>query len=166
MKKAFTPLQIRMYRKNRRFVTGFTLVELLIVIIIIGILATIAIPQYNKMVEKAKWSEAVNVLGSIKSTCLVYYAEYGIYPNAQAVNLYLNGSGKNFTSLAIDIPDVSKFVYMLEPLSHSQLHIPGSNFCVSAFIDKNNSGVYDGPEPAIILGDNGVFLGWNGAPQF
>jgi len=55
---------------------GFTLLELLIVVIIIGILATIALPQYINMLEKARASEAVSNIGSLRSSMDRYWYEH------------------------------------------------------------------------------------------
>ena len=55
---------------------GFTLLELLIVVIILGILAALALPQYLKTVERSRGSEAIIHLGAIRTGELNYYAEH------------------------------------------------------------------------------------------
>jgi prepilin-type N-terminal cleavage/methylation domain-containing protein len=68
-----------MLRRNER---GFTLVELMIVVIIVGILAAVAIPMYQGATERAKASEAVAALGTIRGAMRVYYAEHGSYASS------------------------------------------------------------------------------------
>ncbi len=64
---------------------GFSLVELMIVIVIVGILAAVGVPIYNGNVKKAKQSEADATLGMIRTQLRVYYAENASYP-ANAVS--------------------------------------------------------------------------------
>lgn len=61
--------------------SGFTLVELMMVVAIIGILAVVAIPQYMSYVYKAKTAEAVGFLAEIKSRQESYRADFGQYCN-------------------------------------------------------------------------------------
>ncbi|MHB8893723.1 MAG: type IV pilin protein [Candidatus Geothermincolia bacterium] len=67
--------------RNRK---GFTLVELMIVVAIIGILAAIAIPNFLQFRLKAKTSEAKSNLGAIRSTEVAYFAEWDFYVGNQA----------------------------------------------------------------------------------
>ena len=60
---------------------GFTLIELMIVVAIIGILAAIAIPNFLKFQCKAKQSEAKTGLKAIYTTQLAYSGEFGTYLN-------------------------------------------------------------------------------------
>jgi len=61
---------------------GFTLIEVLIVVIILGILATIAIPQFAKMTKKARLAEAWTNLAAIRTAQSVYYLEQDKYTTA------------------------------------------------------------------------------------
>ncbi|MAC34439.1 MAG: pilus assembly protein [Haliea sp.] len=59
---------------------GFTLIELMIVIAIVGILAAIALPAYQDYTVRAKMSEPVAVLAEAKTTIAEYYAANGNVP--------------------------------------------------------------------------------------
>ena len=79
---------------------GFTLIELMIVVAIIGVLASVAIPAYQDYVARAQVSEAVMLLGSAKTPFTEYYANNGAWPN-QPSSVMGNVAGKYTASVSI-----------------------------------------------------------------
>ncbi len=73
---------------------GFTLIEMLVVVLIIGILAAVALPQYFKAVEKSRSTEALQVLGTIA-------AAQERYRLASSENLYTT----NFEDFDVSFTD-------------------------------------------------------------
>jgi len=59
---------------------GFTLTELMITIVILGILSAVALPNYFNQVQRAKQSEAVATLAQIQNTLAAYIDEFNLLP--------------------------------------------------------------------------------------
>jgi len=91
---------------------GFTLIELLVVVLIMGILASVALPQYFKSVEKSRSAEAITLLRAWADAQERHYMKTGSY-NYQ----YNSSNGIHYTDLDINIPELS--YYEIEPESGS-----------------------------------------------
>lgn len=63
---------------------GFTLVEILIVVVILGILAALTTPQFVKATQSAAETTALDQLGKIRRALAVYYVTYNTYPTVTA----------------------------------------------------------------------------------
>jgi len=77
---------------------GFTLIELMIVVAIIGILAAIAIPAYQDYIARAQVSEGMATAGAIKTGITEFFQSQGVMP---AANVYQDLTGGRYTLSAV-----------------------------------------------------------------
>ena len=85
-----------------RKIKAFTLIELLVVVLIIGILAAVALPQYQKVVEKSRVSEALGVLNTMRKNYQLCVLQYG-NDEENECNTYSDFLSEH---LSIDLPGV------------------------------------------------------------
>ena len=112
---------------------GFTLIELMIVIAIVGILAAIALPAYNNYVAKSQVTEAVSLASSFKTPVGLYVTNEGDCPvNEKEGFKGLSGSSSDTTAA----DNLGQFV---KSLTFSN---GGTNGCtITAKMGANSSGV-------------------------
>lgn len=88
---------------NKAKQSGFTIVELLVVIVIIGILATIGFVTFANAQNRAKKSEVESTLAQTKAKLGEYFATYNTYPDSMAtVQSYLSATGNEATVDKLD----------------------------------------------------------------
>jgi len=93
---------VKLKNKNK----GFTLVELIVVIAIIGILAAIMMPKFFGFTDDARKSAALSEAKSIRTLCESYYGQYGVWPTITAGGS--SGTPPTYTStLTLSAPSAS-----------------------------------------------------------
>ena len=106
---------------------GFTLIELMVVVLIIGILSAVALPQYQKAVEHARAAEALTLMAAVSESLQRYHSQYDAWPTTP-------------TKLDVEIP---------KNTSCPSSHLGGKHYClelsngtVSAIRKKDNTVIY------------------------
>lgn len=95
--------EVKMKRLNAE---GFSMIELLTVLLIIGVLAAIAAPLFTSNTSKAKTSEAVSGMGAIRSGERTYYSQYATYLAVAAgsgATYFGTGTGNSSGTLGVQI---------------------------------------------------------------
>ena len=119
--------------RNLRNSKGFTLIELMIVVVIIGILAALAIPRFTQASARAKEKEADGILKQIYTLENAYYANNGAYAASSAD---LQTVGWDPTTLT-GLKNYNQAVTVTGAPPYTMAHV-GNGFCDRS-IDANGA---------------------------
>ena len=129
---------------------GFTLIELLVVVLIIGILAAIALPMYNKAVERSRAAEGITLVHQIARANELFRLEYGDYTD-DILELEINFGGTDSVVGNRNSKETSNF--------SCRSAANGNDLCIAVCRRKNKSAGFEilkstGPEVIYCFADN------------
>jgi len=133
---------------------GFTLIELMIVVAIIGILAAIAIPAYSDYTIKSRVSEAASLSGAAKTAVDIYFSENGTLPDAATTH----------PELSISLAGSYKAKYVSSVSVGTNNTATGGAGVITVLLkDDDTIGLGDAAGNAVIYTPvrNGATLQWN-----
>ena len=96
-----------MIKRTHNMISGFTMIELLIVLIIIGIMAVILTPLLSRMPERARLAEAKTVIDSVRTLLVLEHIKSGGFSLSPANTT----TGTTFTGSGMSLPEESLFNY-------------------------------------------------------
>ncbi|MBR2864752.1 MAG: prepilin-type N-terminal cleavage/methylation domain-containing protein [Elusimicrobiaceae bacterium] len=123
---------MKIFTKNKQ---GFTLAELMAVVMIVAILAGIAIGAYHKAIERAQFNEGLSVSNAIMAASDQYFYDFNANPaSINDLSLDIRGTKSGLT-LKTD-----KFIFTLVPGHYVTANRTGGNYSIKVLTSLNNTG--------------------------
>jgi type IV pilus assembly protein PilA len=117
---------------------GFTLIELMIVVAIIGILAAIAIPAYQDYTVRAQVTEGMNLASPVETGIAEYFANTGSFPSAlSSVGISASPTGKYVSGVAITAGAI-----VVTYGNQANSNVLNKNLTLTPYTDANNDVVW------------------------
>lgn len=124
---------------------GFTLMELLVVVLIVGILSAVALPQYEKAVEKSRSAEALSLLKSIHQAQKIYFMQTGTHTSKlDDLDITFSGAADHDMGSGITGKKTKYFVY------YTNFDSNGSTGLAARRLNTDNTTLY-----AFNIGESG-----------
>jgi type IV pilus assembly protein PilE len=140
---------------------GFTLLELIVVIVIIGILATLGFTQYTKIVERGRETEAMAPIGYMTKLAYNYYLVHGTFVGIQNADSEVGSSSDQLPDTCVS---TNYFYYLVASSDYSNHVDLNAERCTSGGKNPNYTVKYN---PYIRLWNNGtqIYYCGGGCPE-